>query len=504
MQIMDCLDVMTKQYLNRVIDSIFKENIPKGNEEQLKSQIEKNIASLTSKERINEALQLHSMPRTNRILTRAVINILLEELDHNCTVQCLYEKLKGYETGIIEKANDDNVFALSNQNSIDIYRTVLEVALEDADISKDEFALLEKLRQKLQVNRLEHQLLESQLGMFPQKGNKLHSFDDLNTVLLDLQKKGILFYCNKADPNPLVVLPEEIASIVAETVGFEMRTCAQKMLHETLTLQQLKKISKHFGLPTYGSKQNFSDRLIESQCKPSEMLNILDNNELKEIIRKLPGVTLSGKKHDRLKKVINYFAQLTSKDPVSSEDPREIYYQYLEELAARNNQELYRLGIIKKDREMEDYFEKGTSYLFEMKLHQTLIKMDGNDHADGGIEFPNGELLLWDNKGKEQEYTFPKSHADQFLRYIRESAIRVNVFLIVVPSVSSEAKDQALKLKLRNPTDTDIALITAQNLKFVAEKWTSLAKNDAFNLNIFNTTGILDRTTLEERMKILL
>ena len=218
----------------------------------------------------------------------------------------------------------------------------------------------------------------------------------------------------------------------------------------------------------------------------------------------MPGVKISGKKNQRIEHIIDYFASLTTKDPVSSGDPRECYYQYLEELAARNNKELYRLGIIKKDRDMEGYFEEGTRFLFEKKLGCELLKMQGNDHADGCVQFPNGELLLWDNKGKEQEYTFPKSHADQFLRYIRESVKRVNVFLVVVPSVSQEAAEQAVKLKIKNSTDTDIAIITAQNIKYVAENWGKMSKREKFELNIFNITGILDRPTVEQRMKVLL
>lgn len=504
MEVLDCLPKMTKAYLTRVVDSIFKENIPKGSEEQLKEQIEQNIDYLINEERIREALNFANMSRTNRILTRTLLSSLLEKPDLSATEEDLFECVQKQEKQIIEKAKDPNALAFSDDHSIDIYKTVLKVALEDAHISEEEFALLEKLRQKLHISRLEHWILESRLEMFPKKGNQPHTFEDFRQTHLELQKRGILFYCNRADPNPLIALPDEISKKVARIIGFEMRRDAQELLQNTLTTDQLRTAARQQGLPVSGSKQEVSERLIETQCRPSEILEELSAEELYKICKKLPGVAVSGSKNQRISGIISYFASLTAKTPVKGEDPRELYYQYLEELAERNNKELYRLGIIKKDREMEDYFEEATRYLFEKKLGCTLLHMEGTEHADGAVYFPNNEVLLWDNKGKEQKYRFPKSHADQFLKYIRESAQRVTVFLVVTPDVAPEAEQQALRLRYQNNTDTDVAIITARELKYVAEKWPEFSKSGKFDLNVFNTTGILDRPLLEQRMKFLL
>lgn len=230
----------------------------------------------------------------------------------------------------------------------------------------------------------------------------------------------------------------------------------------------------------------------------------MKSEELGDLCRRLPGVAVAGAKAERVDRIVHYFDSLVTKEPEHSEDPRAVFYQYLEEFASRDNQNLYQRKLIKHDRDMETGFEEGTRYLFEHKLQQRLLEMPGTEHADGGVAFPSGELLLWDNKGKESVYTFPKSHFDQFKRYIRESAKRVNVFLVVVPSIGPEAKLQAMKLKHACGTDTDIAVITAEDLKWVAEHWPKFSKNGAFTLEVFNTTGILDRATLEERMGVLL
>jgi hypothetical protein len=244
--------------------------------------------------------------------------------------------------------------------------------------------------------------------------------------------------------------------------------------------------------------------LIKAGIKPSEVLDALKTDELGALCRKLPGVAVSGSKQEKVDRIVDYFASMVTKPVEASDDPRAVFYQYFEEFAARDNQNLYQRNLIKHDRDMESGFEAGTRFLFEIKLGQQLIEMNGSDHADGGVEFPNGELLLWDNKGKESIYKFPKSHVDQFRRYVRESVKRVNVFLVVVPEVAPEARYQAMKMKQQTATDSDVALITAEDLKYVAEHWREHCKEGDFNLDVFNATGILDRTELIERMKIFL
>jgi hypothetical protein len=195
---------------------------------------------------------------------------------------------------------------------------------------------------------------------------------------------------------------------------------------------------------------------------------------------------------------------LVTKEPELSDDPRAVFYQYFEEFASRDNQNLYQRKLIRHDRDMESGFEEGTRYLFEVKLGLDLIEMAGSEHADGGVKFSNDEVLLWDNKGKEAVYTFPKSHFDQFKRYIRESVVRVNVFLVIIPSYDQSTRLQAMKLKHDSGTDTDVAIISAEDLKWLAENWPKHAPSGKFSLEIFNMTGLLDRAALEERVSVLL
>jgi hypothetical protein len=109
---------------------------------------------------------------------------------------------------------------------------------------------------------------------------------------------------------------------------------------------------------------------------------------------------------------------------------------------------------------------------------------------------------MWDNKSKETVYDFPQSHLKQFKRYIRDSQKRVSCFLIIAPRIGDGAEDTAARLKIESGTDTDIALITAEDLQWLAEEWVSLKVERPFNPEVFNVTGILDRKALERRLAL--
>ena len=131
--------------------------------------------------------------------------------------------------------------------------------------------------------------------------------------------------------------------------------------------------------------------------------------------------------------------------------------------------------------------------------------MVGTDHPDGCFEIGRrADILMWDNKSKETVYDFPQSHVKQFKRYIRDSERRVSCFLIIVPQIGEGADYVAARLKVESGTDTDVALISAEDLLWLAEEWTARSGGRVFNPEVFNLTGVLDRKRLERRMTLFL
>ncbi len=91
---------------------------------------------------------------------------LLLSSEMACPEDELFKLVQKFEQAVIDEAKSENAFKFSDPKSVEIYETVLDVALEDDHVSIDEFRMLERLRIKLGITRREHRLLEAKLGKF--------------------------------------------------------------------------------------------------------------------------------------------------------------------------------------------------------------------------------------------------------------------------------------------------------------------------------------------------
>ena len=100
---------------------------------------------------VEAALQqvLHKESRQHRIIARLILEeILLNEELHRCSFNDTDEAVLAYEQNVIDQSNED-LFrkGAGRTEQLDLLRFVLETAWENnADISPDEFNLVEKLR----------------------------------------------------------------------------------------------------------------------------------------------------------------------------------------------------------------------------------------------------------------------------------------------------------------------------------------------------------------------
>lgn len=502
MKVSEAIQEMTKSYLHRIIDS-FTRDFPKHDEERAREIILRNVEELTDPTRVASVLTIGG-PFSDQILMAYILEALVNRPDCAATEAEIVDEVTELERRILEASEDPDALRYEDDSSVDIMRAVLEVALEDDRVEERELNLIRRLREKLGLSENSKRIILARLGHFPRAENRLHTPSDFRDALIDLQRRGVLFYCNRLEGGKFVV-PEEIVGSVKEALGIELNRKAWAKLLEVLTKAQLSKILEKQELPKSGLKEELQERVLRAGIKPSQALEILSTQELYDICASLPGANVSGTKGERIERIIDYFANLVVRDVREEASPGERFYEYLVELAARDRENLLANEVIKKDRDMEDAFEEGTRFLFTEKLGLELESLPGSDHADGCMRFGKGDqLFMWDNKSKESTYTFPPSHLRQFKRYIRDARERVSCFLIIVPEIAEQAAENAARLKVESGTDTDVALITAEDLVWMAEEWNGRSGNEAFSLDVFNMTGILDRATLERRMKLFL
>lgn len=501
MYLQDILPKMSKLYLGRIVDSFLKD-VHMETEEEMREVILKNIDEFQNKERVKKYLNFSNESRNITLLNEMILMSLMEKEGYVLSEAELFEEVINMEKEILKQSADDeyiNRFISEDANRI--YSKVLHEAWKkDESLNEHEINILNVLRSELDLSKRDHYMIESRIGRFPQKDNKLHTHQHISRSLINLQTRGLILRFR--DNTSYYIIPKDIARILRYEMGGELRNEVYESLLNDLNVSQLKDVLYQLDFNISGVKESLVNRIIKYNILPSTTLKTFNSKELSDILRKLEGAKISGTKKEKIQNIIDYYEMLsapTSSDPT---DERARLYDFYYELAARDYKTLRVNKIIEKDINIDNYFEDATRYIFERKFEVDLMEMEGTRHADGKIQFNNQEVILWDNKSTEEPYTLPENHFKQFLRYIRSEKMRVTLFLIIVHDYTKEAVAQAQKLKAFSEEDTDVALIKAEDLAYVSEQWRDYSdqKNPEFNLQVFNMTGELTRNILISRM----
>lgn len=501
MYLQDILPKMSKLYLGRIVDSFLKD-VHMDTEEEMREVILKNIDEFQNKERVKRYLDFSNEQRDVTLLNEMILMALMEKEGYLLSESDLYKEVEGMEREIVKQGLDDDYINRFIENDAQrIYSSVLDEAWKkDESLNAHEINILNVLRNELDLTKREHYLLESRIGRFPQKGNVLHTHQQIGRSLINLQTRGLILRFR--EDTSYYIIPKDIARILRYEMGGELRNEVYATLLTDLTVTQLKEILNHLDFNISGVKEELVNRIIAYNILPSTALKVFSSKELTDILRNLEGTKISGTKKEKIQNIIDYYETLST--PMSSDptDERARLYDFYESLAARDYKSLRINKIIEKDIQVDNYFEEATRYIFELKLGVDIMEMEGTRHADGKVQFSPSEVILWDNKSTEEPYTFPEKDFKQFLRYIRSEKMRVTLFLVVVHDYTKEAIAQSQKLKAFSEEDTDVALIKAADLAYVAEQWKNYSdqKEPKFNLQVFNMTGELTRNILLSRM----
>ncbi|CAM3844842.1 SAP domain-containing protein [Alkalicoccus chagannorensis] len=502
MKVQDILPKMSKMYLNRILDSFMKD-VKLNDEEEMRDVISRNIEEFQNKERVKRNLDFSEEKRDVFLINEMILMALMDTEGYLLTEAEVIQQVEQLEKQIVEESMDEEyVKNVIDPDHYRIYSNVLKAAWKkDESLNAHEINMLTVLREELGLTKRDHYLIESQIGRFPQKGNKPHSLKQIENSLKHLQLRGLILRFKEDDI--YYIIPKDIARTIRYELGGELRQSTYEMLLQDLSKNQLKEILTQMDLPGSGTKPALIDRILRHHILPSSALNSLPNGDLKEILKSLEGINISGTKSERISNIIDYYEDLSTQEVSDPTDERALYFDYIEDLASRNYNPLRVNKVIDKDNEIEKYFEQATHYAVEKKLGLKPVAMKGSKHSDGKLSFGSNESVLWDNKSMEESYTFPNDHFDQFLGYIRANDNRVTLFLIITSDISPEAVSQAQRLKALSETDSDVALIRAEDFKYVCDNWKeySSKKIPEFSLQVFNYTGELNRQTLTDRMK---
>ncbi len=474
--------------------------------DEIKEFLVKTAEQYTSLKNITERLEEIKLDgnRAVRIIAPILLrDYLLNQDDFISPCKDTDTAILNYEKSIVDESNNFDINRISKDSAL--FKHMLDAAwAHNNDISIDEKNLLETLRKYLSISIKEQHILEAKSGRFPNFENALHTFDDIEAARRVLQSKGLLVSIKNSDGLLCDMIPDDIASGIRKYYNIEIRLYGYEKMIDYVA----KKTNKQYLLDIVNKANQFTSKakielsynptiaelksVILRAVQPSNLVGGFSPRDGMDLTMLSAwcgdlGIITSGTKSVLIDRILNYYDSMRQIE-IKTEDEREKLIAVYEQLAARDLKFLRSNNIIEKDLQCEHYFEDATNYIFEKMLFNKPLTLTGTEHPDGKLSFKD-KYIMWDNKSKETAVNL-KDHIQQFDRYIKTSDKEVVVFMVIAPDFTQQSVQECVDYLLNN--DTQILLITAQELKTVAELWAKKHPEEIFNLGYFKQNGRFD------------
>jgi hypothetical protein len=508
MKIADILPQLTIQPLRRFAAAWDVRVIPSAKRDVFEQAILGEVDRLDSENAVRERLGgfEREVDYSRRVNAEMLLRQLLDEPGYVVAdATDLIERAVASDAAFFEYARSGTWARHLDPRTVDIYRAVLEVAWEGGEkgkeVSFEEYQLIKRLQRKLNINRRDHRVMEIQLcenlaPIGPQEAEQ--GLRDLNSYGFVIQFKH--------HGHTQVVLPEEIALHLRAIYGLSLQSGAYRNLAAKLPTAVIRQTLEDAQQPAVSKKKEFLiERLIDGDVPPATLLGHLDDEGLNNLfVNNFPDQKRPALRAVKIKHLISHFDRV-SKPPgeLDSDGPDKNYYGYLVELASRQYDVLHVANIIQRDQSVDRAFERGVRYAFSNVLGHPALESTGIEHADGGVAAKSGRMVLWDCKSAVGPYALTTGRFGQFLNYITKEAPNVvRPFLVFSGSFTNESAAAALALKARCPLGTEIALMTAADLKWLAEKWSKEYSGKVLPLDVLAHSGFLNTEVLELMLKL--
>ncbi len=513
-RIRDITPRMLKMVMTRVASSCLP-SVKRLTQEQLANELVRCAPRIADKGRIAKVTTALDPDRDRRTLKGIIVfEVLLEEERYALRVDELNHRVIEYEKQIVKEAKACKLLDAKEQDknrlaAYETYNVVLDAAWRHEDkISVDEANLLSELRSRLSITVREHRLLEAKMGRFPKRKCGLHSVDQIEEAKRQLQREGILWTFRDENGKDIDAIPAEIMELIRTWVKkTELQKANYKRLlaNKAWSNSDFLTILRGSRLDSRGNRSEMADRILASRLTPSQILGTASLSKLQALCREV-GLVSYGRKPQVIRRLIDFYDNLTFEPPVVERDERAQWYAAYELLAARKYSQLKAQGLIEKQEHVDTAFEKATDFLFEERLKLPIEKKLPVKSADGKVYLHDRrQVVLWDCKSDEKAVNLQDHLESQFDGYMRAEArqgYRVLYFLVIGPRFTKKSSSVARKYKMA--TSWDVPLITASALKRIAEKWHDANPDHPFPIGLLNLTDIVDDDRADELLSLVL
>lgn len=224
-----------------------------------------------------------------------ILNEIIEKPDCRSPVQGFKETIVSKTESFIKKATKGE--GLRSRKDYSLYFRLLQVSWESgAAIDQSEAALLEAVRDELDIAFTEHIVLEHHESLKAYWYTDNYYEKERNHLIAS----GII--------HPVeghFVVADEMVPLIRKTWGYLLTPDQYRRLLLLLNGQALSEILKKCDLPSSGSVEEKAVRIVESHISPKKTLFLLGIEELREISRAI-GAPVSGSKADVIENIIDY------------------------------------------------------------------------------------------------------------------------------------------------------------------------------------------------------
>ena len=261
-------------------------------------------------------------------------------------------------------------------------------------------------------------------------------------------------------------------------------------------------VKKKLGIP--GTKNKRIERIVNSIYNLETTLDSLRTDELIDLC-KLYELHPRGRKPEIIERIVHYFRNYQIKGTKAT--PKELFSIY-EDLSKQNKNAYRDIGIDDKDISLPTMtadFERATKYIFESIFRLTVKRQTpGREEPDGIIKEDN--IILYECKTiLSPPYELPIAHRDQFRRYIKDqynklephAKTALKCFILIAHSFGDKTEDILAQIKIE--PYIPFCLITASDLKFIAENWLTGQKGRVLPTSMFIFQGRYTRDKLKAK-----
>ena len=230
--------------------------------------------------------------------TFALLTLLLDAPGYELPVDGFRDRVMTETRRLADLIESGDLVARDDQ--LRLYRRALyEARRNDLDLNSSEAALLALLRRESGVAQVEHFLIEHHQDL-REFWDKDDSFAHEKKAL---RSAGLLFVLDDR-----VVIPEEIAPAIWQTLGIDMPTDSARRLFAYLSNSELASALEGAGSRTSGSKETRLERMLLERIQPRVVLRSVGLSTLKDICRETDA-SVSGNKDELIERIVAHFAQ---------------------------------------------------------------------------------------------------------------------------------------------------------------------------------------------------